>query len=487
MKRRILFFLYVLLQPVIHAQEKPFSFSTVQDMAEQNAALPYVTEKSETGMQPDLSYDQYRNIRFNPADAVWIYEKLPFRLELFPTGFYFRKKIQLNIVCNGVPSELTGRKDMFINTSGKPVSAGATVPLSGFRVRTPVNNKNIWDEFLVFQGASYFRAVPKNGWYGLSARGIVIHPSGSAPEEFPDFCRFWIIKPEEDSPFLEIYALLDGPSVTGAYSFIIRPGTETVMQVKAVIFARAPVHDPGIAPLTSMFLFDKSNHLRFDDFRTGVHDSDGLILGTGGGEEIWHQLSNPPQVQTSSFTSETPRFFGLIQRERDAASYQDFEAGYEKRPSAWIEPGTDWPVGSVDLVELPASEETEDNIVLFWNVKKDMIKGDSLTFSYTLHWSLAEPEEHTAKVIATRTGLLPGNREERIFVVDFSGNDLFPDDINKMNIELQTSAGSVKNQRLERNPLTHGVRLSFELLPGQNTMADLRARMLYKNNPMTET
>jgi periplasmic glucans biosynthesis protein len=259
------------------------------------------------------------------------------------------------------------------------------------------------------------------------------------------------------------------------------------MHVKAVIFARAPVHNPGIAPLTSMFLFDKSNHFHFDDFRSGVHDSDGLILKTEDGEGIWHQLSNPPQVQTSSFTGKTPRFFGLVQRERNLVSYQDFEASYEKRPSAWIEPGSDWPGGSVDLIELPASEETEDNIVSFWNVKRDMVKGDSLTFNYTIHWSLAEPEQHTAKVIATRTGLLPRNILGRFFVVDFSRNDLFPDDINKMDIELQTSAGSVKNQRLEHNPLTHGIRLSFELLPGQNTQADLRARILYKDNPLTET
>ena len=167
---------------------------------------------------------------------------------------------------------------------------------SGLRVRYRLNKPDYQDEFAVFQGASYFRAVAKDQVYGLSARGLAIDTAQPKGEEFPEFRQFWIRKPEPDSPSLVVYALLDSPSCAGAYRFTIRPGEETLMDVELKLFARRDLTHVGFAPLTSMFFFDDTNRARVDDFRSAVHDSDGLSMQTGQGEWLWRPLSNPSSV-----------------------------------------------------------------------------------------------------------------------------------------------------------------------------------------------
>ena len=127
---------------------------------------------------------------------------------------------------------------------------------SGFRVRAPINAPDYLDEFLVFQGASYFRAVAKGQLYGLSARGLAVRTARPEGEEFPYFTDFWIERPPEHAEQIVVHALLQSPSVVGAYSFTARPGDETIVDVEATLFPRVELTAFGIAPLTSMFLFD---------------------------------------------------------------------------------------------------------------------------------------------------------------------------------------------------------------------------------------
>ena len=109
------------------------------------------------------------------------------------------------------------------------------------------------------------------------------------------------------------------------------------MDVEFTLFPRVDLRNVGIAPLTSMFLFDGTNRSRFDDFRYRVHDSDGLLFLSQQGEYVWRHLANPRNLQLSAFTAERPRAFGLMQRARLLSDYQDLEANYERRPSAWVE------------------------------------------------------------------------------------------------------------------------------------------------------
>ena len=123
-----------------------------------------------------------------------------------------------------------------------------------------------------------------------------------------------------------------------------------------------------------------------DEWREEIHDSDGLSMWRGNGEWVWRPLTNPPTLQVSSFLDENPRGFGLLQRDRDFAHYQDEAFRYERRPSVWIEPLASWGKGRVLLGEIPTADETFDNIVAFWQPDAPAVPGAQLELSYRVHW-----------------------------------------------------------------------------------------------------
>src|SRR6185503_8331737 len=137
---------------------------------------------------------------------------------------------------------------------------------------------------------SYFRAVGKGQMFGLSTRGLAIDTGLPSGEEFPSFKEYWLERPERDARESRLYALLDSPSVTGAYSFVVQPGERTLVDVRARLFLRKAVKELGIAPLTSMFLYGEEKGRPEGDWRPEVHDSDGLLVQSNAGEWIWRPL-----------------------------------------------------------------------------------------------------------------------------------------------------------------------------------------------------
>jgi periplasmic glucans biosynthesis protein len=324
----------------------------------------------------------------------------------------------------------------------------------------------------VFQGASYFRAVARDSIYGLSARGLAIGTAGPEPEEFPIFRAFWIQEPLPGDRVLRLSALLDSDSVAGAFDFSLAPGAQTVMQVRCVLVPRREIAAIGIAPLTSMYFFGPERRAGVDDFRDAVHDSEGLRIVNGHGERLWRPLRNPPSAQTSSFADENPRSFGLIQRNRAFEHYQDAEARYEQRPSAWVEPGEGWGRGAVMLVELPSADEFTDNIVAFWRPETPLAPETSHQFTYRLTWAPSHPEElPLARVIATRSGLSILDTRERVFVIDF---DLGMMEFPSVQPRLESSAGEVKGLSIARLSDGNGARIGFHFIAGEATSAEFR-------------
>ena len=218
-----------------------------------------------------------------------------------------------------------------------------------------------------FLDASYIRAVGANLQYGLSARGLAVDTGLESGEEFPVFKSFWLERSQPNAKSMVVHALLDSPSAAGSYRFTIRPGDPTVFDVETALYPRVDIPTAGLAPLTSMFMFDANNRANVDDFRPAVHDSDGLAVHNGRGEQLWRPLTNPADLQISTFVDSNPRGFGLIQRKRDFRDYQDLEAHYEKRPSLWIEPIGDWGEGGVFLVEIPSKEEIHSKLSFLIN------------------------------------------------------------------------------------------------------------------------
>ena len=285
-----------------------------------------------------MGYDEYRDLRFRPERAVWHGQGLGFELQFFPAAYIYRSPVEIYLVEQGSILPVAAARGLFdFSLQDHRVSLNAPLSFSGFRIHAPLNAPGIYDEFMVFQGSSYFRGLGKGHSYGLSARGLAIGTGSSRPEEFPLFRAFWIERPRH-AQSITVHALLDSPSVTGAYSFQIWPGAETRMDIAAELFPRRDLTEVGLAPLTSMFLKDTHDDDGPADFRPAVHDSDGLAVWNARGERLWRPLVSPRQVQNTTLLDDNLRGFGLIQRARSFAAYEDLEANYHKRPSAWVEP-----------------------------------------------------------------------------------------------------------------------------------------------------
>jgi glucans biosynthesis protein len=464
-----------------------FSFDTLLADAKHRAAKPYAPQRSTLPAGLDkLSPEQYRSIHFNPDAGIWRAEDVPFRLELLRARDNVQPvAVTVSTVEDGKARDLVATPSMFeISPSLPQLGSKASLPLSGFRLRTQINSKKVWDEFLVFQGASYYRAVAQHLLYGLSARGLAINTAEPSGEEFPLFTHFWVQRPTARANSIVIYALLESDSATGAYKFTVEPGVETTMDTEMTVFPRSDIRVVGIAPLTSMFLFDETNRGRLDDYRPEVHDSDGLMIASQSGEQIFRQLANPITLQVSTFTNDAPKGFGLVQRSRVQSDFQDFENQYERRPSAWVTPKGDWGPGGVELVEIPSGRESNDNIVAFWRPAHGFTAGHPAHFEYRTTW-LAEPSlpKGMGKFIATRSGASIDGRR-RVFIVDAVGAG---EKIDGLRLDLGASAGRISNATLISNVEIHGLRASFEVDPEDANLIELRLRVMRGDKPVTET
>ena len=477
------------------AASEPFDFETLRYKAKSLANHPYEARPirvPEWLLAPKLTYDQHRDIRFVPSEAHWMRDRLPFQIQFFHPGFIYNKTVQIEEV-QGKESRLI-EFDKHLFNYGKTKLSGeipSTMGFSGFRIHYPLNRPEYMDELAVFQGASYFRALCAKAVYGLSARGLAVDTAEATGEEFPVFEEFWIQKPTKESKEITVYALLDSPSVTGAYRFVIKPGAETIMQIRCTLFLRKPVKVLGIAPLTSMFWHGENSNDHYSDFRPEVHDSDGLMIAHAGGEWLWRPLSNPTQIHSSAFADENPKGFGLIQRDRQFSTYEDLEANYHLRPSAWVETVGNWGKGCVRLIEIPTPDETNDNIVAFWQPEFLPAVGEPIEFEYKLHWSLDQIKPPAGYAVATRTGhSLTHEPDLQRFVVDFDSTYLHnqPDDPA---IEAVVSVGAgakLVHQAVQKNRFNGTWRVAFALKPdGSGQPVELRCFLRKSPHILTET
>lgn len=407
------------------AAPQHFSFDLLTEEMRALAAAPHVPAPRIEGPLADLDYDDYRLLRFRPDRRRAAGNG--FEFDAFAPGWLFREPVALFLVSGGQAVPVTVRIDDFelLNDLGARLGPIEDLPgVAGFRLFHPLNHPEVMDELVSFLGASYFRALGRGSVYGVSARGLALNTATAEPEEFPRFSRFYI-EPEEG--FVTVHAALESPSVTGAYRFVIRPGATTTMDVTCRLFFRTAVGELGIAPLTSMFLYDGKNRALFDDFRPQVHDSDGLRIVRANGDVAWRPLANPPRLAGSYFSEISPRRFGLHQRARRFETHQDSEALYHRRPSLDVEPLGEWGKGHVRLVEIPSESETNDNIVAYWVPEQPVQAGDTREFAYRLHWGDLPPDTTDLAIVdETRAGHggvsgVAAPADVRKFVVDFRG------------------------------------------------------------------
>ncbi len=466
-----------------------FGFRNVVNLARAAAAKPYAAPPTQLPTALDqMSYDVYRGIRFRKAAGLWSDLGLDFHVEFFHRGGLDKTRVDLFELNDGVVQPIAYAADHFTFDPPLTDALPADLGYAGFRLHAA--GIPGLDEVAAFLGASYFRAVSADLGYGLSARGLAIG-TGDNKEEFPIFRSFWLERPKKGDRAVRVHAWLDSPSVSGAYSFVIAPGPSTVFHVECQLFPRREIHDAGIAPLTSMYLFGQGDRARFDDFRGAVHDSDGLQMMTGAGEAIWVPLANPLQIQAAAFADRDPRSYGLMQRDTRLADYEDYEAHYEKRPSALVTPAGNWGAGAVTLFELPSDREAFDNIVAFWRPAAPLKPGRASEFRYDIVWgppsigaSAAVPP---GRIVQTRTGT-GGDGHGRQFVIDY---DLPPVDLAVVTAQVGASSGEAGKVTLQKLDAPDGgrsrVRAAFAFTPGAARTSDFKLTLQQNGTPLAET
>jgi periplasmic glucans biosynthesis protein len=487
-------FLLALLACAIAPAALAFGLDDVATKARNLAAKPYVAPATKLPTElRELDYDGYRDIRFRPEKALWRAEKLPFELMFFHQGRAVSEPVAINVIEPSGEHAVAFDPALFdYGKTGIDTRKVQGLSFNGFRVHYAVNNPRYKDEVLVFQGASYFRAVGKSQLYGLSARGLAVDTAMPEGEEFPRFVEFWIQRPRANATSLVIYAMLDSRRITGAFRFVLTPGVETQMQVTAKLFAREKIAKLGLAPLTSMYTFGENQPGR-DDFRPEVHDSDGLSIQSSEGEWIWRPLVNPKRLLVTSFAMTNPRGFGLMQRDRAPSSYEDPEAQYERRPSAWIEPVGNWGSGRIELVQIPTPDETNDNIVAYWVPQMPVGPGRPFEIAYRIRWQSTPTLPATQGWVAqTRRGkgFVRKADTDIHYVVDFDGPSLRTIAAGtEIEPVVWTDANAeVRERNLFKNPVTGAWRMTvrFKRLDAARPV-ELRAYLKRQQATLTET
>ena len=413
---------------------QPFDYAWLKGLAREMAQSAY--QPADTRLpEPlgNLDYTRHQSIRFRPENSLWADQASRFRVQFHHPGYLFKERIRVFELVAGQAQEMAYDPSMFdLSKAGVEASAlPQNLGFAGFRIQHHLD----WaHDITSFLGASYFRAVGAERQYGLSARALAIDFGSSKGEEFPRFSSFWLERPATNADTLTVYALLDSPSITGAYRFDIHPGAALKMDVDCALYPRKPIDRLGIAPLTSMFFVGENDRRMGSDWRPEIHDSDGLSMLNGAGEWLWRPLSNPAGVRLYSYLDRKPQGFGLLQRDRNFDHYQDDGVFHERRPSAWVTPKPvrpeGWGPGSVQLLELPAPNETYDNIVAAWVPESSPKPGQELLYSYRLAWgSHVGAEPPMASVVATHTGIggvvsHPRTYFSWRFVIDFQGGVL---------------------------------------------------------------
>lgn len=473
-------------------QPDAFDYALLKGRARKLSQAPWKSRKNELPAAVSaLDWDQYQSLRYRNDHLLWDDPASRFRAAFFHLGLFFKSPVHIHELVDGQAQEIAYDPAMF--DYGKSGLDGRKLPknlgFAGFRFTFHTDPSR---DVAAFLGASYFRAVGGDWQYGLSARGLAIDSGMERAEEFPEFVAFWLERPAPGAVTVTVYALLDSPSVTGAYRFDITPGQTLEMEVDAALYPRKPIERLGIAPLTSMFQMGENDRRMANDWRPEIHDSDGLAMWTGQGEWIWRPLANPRNRRFNVYLDHNPRGFGLMQRDRSFENYQDDGVFYERRPNLWVEPKGDWGKGSVQLLELPTVDETFDNIVAFWNPEAPVQPGEERLFSYRLHWGTTPPvEPRLAQVVATRTGIggVIGRKRDywsQRFAVDFAGGDLglIARD-TRVEAVIEASRGKVEITSCRPLDSVRGYRAMFDWVPPDDAEEPVNLRVHLRVNGQT--
>jgi glucans biosynthesis protein len=514
-----------------HAGKRPrFTFADVQQAAQQRALAGYQPLPNILPPQlKKLTPAQEQGIFWNDTYRLWRKKGLPFQVDFYPLANDAPTAPVINTVDSHGAHLLAYSQSFFrVNIPINP-PLPQNLGYGGFYVRYPhmapnSDPKSPMDGFFTAKGGSYFRVLAKDQVYGLSSRGLAIDTIAENKEEFPQFVEWWLYQPAPGATSMVLDALLDSPSVAGAYEFTLHPGGVTSVDVRATLFFRKAVANLGIAPFSSMYFYGENAKNHFGNYHPEIHDSDGVLLNTSQGEWRWRPLEQTTFRQVYDFGDTDPKGFGLLQRDRDFQHYQDLQMNYNLRPSAWVTPHGKWGKGAVQLVQLVTNNTDTDNVAMFWHPDQAPKAGDRLDLNYTIDYYMNDanrpplayamqtlvndpapppqpppvsppPPPPGAKPTPTPTPapapvVSPSGTTPVQFLVDFAGDgieDIAPE--QKPDIDLSASPGTVvRESSVEKNGYDKSWRVTFTIIPAKvNVPVELSLALKRQGKPLTET
>lgn len=458
----------------------------VPALARELARKPYVAPVNDLpqGLAA-LPYDQYVGIRLRPGSALWAADDLPFVVEPLHRGAMFWQPVALHVVENGLARLLVYDPASF--DFGR-VPAPQRMPGNGFSgiriLRARADGPPV--ETALFQGLANYRAVARGQTSGVIARALALSVAEPKGEEYPLFRAIWIERPGPAAATLTLHALLDSESLTGAYRFTLRPGDATIVDVEAMLFPRVALDHVGVAPMQATALFGPLDRRRFDDARSAVADVAGLQMETGAGEHLWRPVSNRENLQLSTFVDNNPRRFGLAQRDREFDRFFDDDQHWELKPTLLIEPIGEWGAGGVQLVEIPAESEVNDNVIAYWRPKATLAAGSAVGLAYRQIWCWSPPDPPPlATVTQSRSGRAGAARNKRRFFVEFAG-EAFADPPADLRAELAVNPGQALIVRTFLARERKRMRVAFDIEPNGEA-CEMRLVLTAGGKPISET
>ncbi|MGU3537609.1 glucan biosynthesis protein [Methylobacterium sp. A54F] len=487
-------------RPALPAAGAAFDADTVPALARALARLPYAAPADDLpGSLKGLSREQYGAIRIPAERALWADEALGFTVEPLHRGSIFTTPVALALVEAGTVRPVAYDRAQFETGgfvlpdlgAGPGASQGSfqgppgPSGFSGFRLRARFGTGDLSD-FGIFQGASFFRLLARGQGFGVTARALTLRPADARGEEFPLFRAFWIERPAPGEP-LVIHALVDSESAAGALRMVLRPGDASVAEIETTIVSRRAIDHLGLGGMQAAYLFGPHDRRGSDDARAGAYAAGGLQIRNGADEAIWRPVHNPESLQISSFVDRGPKGFGLMQRARAYAAFEDDVQHWEWRPSLWLEPLDDWNAGAVTLLEIPSDSEFNENVLAYWRPETPIAAATETRFRYRQTWCWEPPAPPpVAGVAGTRSGR-GGTAARRLFLVDFAGEALFEAGADALEAALTAGPGSIVRRQLYAYPERRTVRVAFELDPGGERVCELRLALTRAGRPVTET
>lgn len=476
-------------QPILQTllgEGQKFDPGLVVEVARQLARRPSAAPASNLpDVFANLTSEQYAAIKALPSTLIWAGENRGVMVEPLHRGFVYSNPVTLFVVEDGVVRRIAYDRGRFdFGRLAVPPNVG-DLGFSGAKLYASLGGGDL-AEFAIIQGATFFRALARGQDFGVMARALTLKPAEARGEEFPIWRAFWLEKPGTGANSLVVHAILDSESVSGAVRMTFRPGEVTIVDVELTLFPRVTLDHVGIGGMGASFLFGANDRRNVDDVRPAVHETKGLQMANGQGEWLWRPLHNPETLQISAFLDRSPKAFGLVQRDRDYATFQDDEQHWERRPTLWIEPLGDWGEGVVQLIEIPSDNEINDNILAYWRPRTPIAAGSEASLAYRQYWCWTPPEKPPlATVTSTRVGRSSGRK--RRFLVDFTGDMLAGGEPQDLRPTLTTGPGAIQNVKLWSYPERKTIRVAFDLDPGNENACEMRLLLEVGGKPVSET